>query len=74
MRLRISHKLTLALAALLLDRVAAILEPATQLAAEMAEFEAEEAHQAQATAEATYRAATMAVAANASSAPGQPAS
>ena len=48
MRLRISHKLTLALA--------------------------EEAHQAQATAEATYRADTMAVAANASSAPGQPAS
>jgi hypothetical protein len=74
MRLRISHKLTLALAALLLDRVAAILEPATQLAAEMAESEAEEAHQAQATAEAAYRAATMAVAANASSAPGHPAS
>jgi hypothetical protein len=37
--------------------VAAILEPATQMAAEMADFEAEEAHQAQATAEATYRAA-----------------
>jgi len=39
------------------DKVAAILEPATQLAAEMADFEAEEAHQAQATAQATYRAA-----------------
>jgi hypothetical protein len=39
------------------DRVAAILEPATQLTAQMADLEAEEARQAQVTAEATYRAA-----------------
>jgi diguanylate cyclase (GGDEF)-like protein len=38
-------------------KVAAILEPATNLAASMAAFEADEAHQSQAEAEATHRAA-----------------
>jgi diguanylate cyclase (GGDEF)-like protein len=38
-------------------KVAAILEPATNLAAAMAAFEADEAHQSQAEAEATHRAA-----------------
>jgi hypothetical protein len=39
------------------DRVSAILEPATDLAAEMAAIEAEEAHQSQRHAASTYRAA-----------------